>query len=108
MDHFRDTNLECWEERAPAHAASPDYAVDRLATEPDHLSAVVRFDLPRLGSIAGLDVVHLQCHIGTDTVSLAKLSASVTGLDFSPNALAQARALAARARLDVRFVECEL
>jgi SAM-dependent methyltransferase len=108
MDHFRDTNLECWEERAAAHAASPDYDVDLLATDPDFLSEVVRFDLPRLGAIAGLDVVHLQCHIGTDTVSLAKLGASVTGLDFSPSALTQARQLAARAGVDVRFVQSEL
>ena len=97
MDHFRATKLECWEERADVHAASPDYDVDLLATDPDLLSEVVRFDRPRLGAIEGLDVVHLQCHIGTDTVSLAKLGASVTGLDFSPSALAQARDLAARA-----------
>ena len=108
MDEFRDTNLACWEERAGAHAASPDYAVEQLATDPDRVSEVVRFDLPRLGSIAGLDVVHLQCHIGTDTVSLAKLGASVTGLDFSPSALAEARALAGRAGVAVRFVESEL
>ena len=69
------------------HAASPDYDVDLLATDPDLLSEVVRFDRPRLGAIEGLDVVHLQCHIGTDTVSLARLGASVTGLDFSPRAL---------------------
>ena len=108
MDHFRATNLECWEERAVVHAASPDYDVDLLATDPDLLSEVVRFDRPRLGVIEGLDVVHLQCHIGTDTISLAKLGASVTGLDFSPSALAQARDLAARAGVDVRFVESEL
>jgi SAM-dependent methyltransferase len=108
VEHFRRTNLASWEERAGPHAASPDYAVARLADDPDFLSTVVRFDLPRLGDIAGLDVVHLQCHIGTDTVSLAKLGARVTGLDFSPSALDQARALAARARLEVRFVESEL
>jgi 2-polyprenyl-3-methyl-5-hydroxy-6-metoxy-1,4-benzoquinol methylase len=108
MDDFRATNLECWEERADVHAASPDYDVDLLATDADLLSEVVRFDRPRLGVIEGLDVVHLQCHIGTDTISLAKLGASVTGLDFSPSALAQARDLAARAGLDVRFVESEL
>jgi SAM-dependent methyltransferase len=74
--------------------------------EPDHLSNVVRYDLPRLGRLDGLAVVHLQCHIGTDTLSLARLGArSVTGLDFSPAALAAARALARRTATDVDFVE---
>jgi SAM-dependent methyltransferase len=41
-------------------------------------------------------------------VSLAKLGARVTGLDFSAAALAQARRLAERAGVDVRFVESEL
>ena len=108
LDEYRRTNLASWEERAGPHAASPDYAVARLADDPGFLSTVVRFDLPRLGDIRGLDVVHLQCHIGTDTVSLAKLGAAVTGVDFSPQALAQARSLAERAHLDLRFVESEV
>lgn len=29
----------------------------------------------RTGSIAGLDIIHLQCHIGTDTISLARCGA---------------------------------
>jgi SAM-dependent methyltransferase len=107
-DLFRRTNLACWEERVPAHAASPDYHTDRIATDPAYVSEVVQFDLPRLGDVAGLEVVHLQCHIGTDTVSLGKLGARVTGVDFSPAALAEARALAARAGVDARFVESDL
>ncbi len=68
-------NLASWDERAPAHAASADYGFARFAEDPEHLSDVVRFDLPRLGDVRGLDGVHLQCHIGTDTVSLARLGA---------------------------------
>jgi len=70
---------------------------------------LVRYDLPRLGRLDGLDVVHLQCHIGTDTVSLARLGArSVTGLDFSPAAIDAGRALNRRANADVRFVESDV
>ena len=97
-------NLANWEERAPAHAASPDYDVARFVRDPKYLSGVVRFDLPRLGDVRGLRVVHLQCHIGTDTVSLARLGASVVGLDFSPAAVAQARDLARRLGADTEFV----
>ena len=48
--------------------------------------------------------MHLQCHIGTDTLSLAKLGARVTGLDFSPDAIAAATTLAQRCGIDARFV----
>ncbi len=66
------------------------------------------FDLPRLGSVEGLDVVHLQCHIGTDTLSLARLGARVTGLDFSASALAVARELADTAGPTVEYVEADV
>jgi len=82
-DDYRTANRASWDERVPAHAASPDYQLEQYAADPGFLSEVVRFDLPRLGTISGLRGVHLQCHIGTDTVSLARLGASMTGLDFS-------------------------
>ena len=68
----------------------------------------MRFDLPRLGDVTGLRGVHLQCHIGTDTVSLARLGARMTGLDFSSASLAEARRIAASAGSDTEFVESEV
>jgi SAM-dependent methyltransferase len=107
MPDYRAVNLAQWDERAPAHAASPDYAVERFVTDPGFLSGVVRFDQALLGDIRGLRGVHLQCHIGTDTISLARLGASMTGLDFSPAALAQARDLAKRTGSPTEFVEAD-
>ena len=108
MDDYRDVNRANWDERAAAHAASPDYLVSRFTDDPAFLSEVVTFDLPRLGDIKGLDAVHLQCHIGTDTVSLARLGARVTGLDFSAPALEEGRRLAAAVGVEVEFVESDL
>ena len=108
VEDYAELNRASWDERAPAHAASPDYAVDRFASDPAHLSDVVSFDRPLLGDVAGLRGVHLQCHIGTDTVSLARLGASMTGLDFSTPAVEQARLLAARTAADARFVQAEV
>jgi SAM-dependent methyltransferase len=105
MDESFDVNRAMWDERAPAHAASPDYAFQQFADDPSHLSDVIRFDLERLGDVTGCTAVHLQCHIGTDTVSLARLGAQVTGLDFSSASLTEARRLAALAGADVEFVE---
>ncbi len=102
------TNRALWDERAPAHASSPDYAVDALLDDPQRLSEVVAFDRGRLGDLTGLTGLHLQCHIGTDTLSLARLGASMTGVDFSPASLAQARDLAARAGVRIDYVESDV
>jgi SAM-dependent methyltransferase len=107
-EDWRALNLANWEARVPLHLAPGGYDLARF-DHPDFLSGVVRYDLPRLGDIAELDVVHLQCHIGTDTVSLARRGPrSVTGLDFSPSAIAAAAALAARAGTHASFIESDV
>jgi SAM-dependent methyltransferase len=105
---YRELNRANWDDRVPAHVASPDYAVRRFVSDPAFISEVVRFDLPRLGDIAGLRGVHLQCHIGTDTVSLARLGATMTGLDFSAPAVAAARELASETGVNATFVQADL
>ncbi len=108
MEDYQAVNRASWDERVPAHAASADYALERFIADPAHLSDVVRYDLPRLGDLRGLRGIHLQCHIGTDTISLARLGASMTGVDFSGPAVAQARALAERTGADAVFVESDV
>lgn len=108
MEDYRALNRANWDERAPAHAASRDYAVGRFIADAAFLSEVVQFDRPRLGDIADLRGLHLQCHIGTDTISLSRLGALMTGLDFSAASLAEARRLAERLGADVDFVEAEV
>jgi SAM-dependent methyltransferase len=105
--YYRD-NLAAWDERAPAHARAEGYRVDRFHADPAYLSDVVSFDIPLLGDVAGLSGVHLQCHIGTDTVSLARRGARMTGLDFSGESLAQARALAEATGAEVGFVQSDV
>jgi SAM-dependent methyltransferase len=108
VDDYRAINRANWDERAPAHAASPGYAVERFVADPTFLSHVVRFDLPRLGDVSGLRGVHLQCHIGTDTLSLHRLGARMTGLDFSAAAMVEARKLAAATGADIDFVQADV
>jgi SAM-dependent methyltransferase len=108
MGDYVAINKAMWDERAPAHAASPDYGFDRFISDPQHLSGVVRFDRPRLGNLMGQRGVHLQCHIGTDTLSLTRLGARMTGLDFSPAALTHARRLTQRTGTDIDFHEADV
>src|ERR1700734_1710597 len=104
---YRDDIRANGDERVPAHVASAFYRVPRFLAEPDYLSDVVQFDRPLLGDIAGLRGAQLQCHIGTDTVSLARLGASMTGLDFSGPAVEAATSLAAAPGADATVIQAE-
>lgn len=108
MTDYRELNRANWDDRVPAHVASEDYGVRRFIDDPAYISGVVRFDRPLLGNVSGLRGVHLQCHIGTDTVSLARLGASMTGLDFSGPAVAAAAELAAATGADATFVRSDV
>ncbi|QVQ51510.1 class I SAM-dependent methyltransferase [Spiractinospora alimapuensis] len=115
MDEFEQAfadNRVNWDQRADVHARSAMYDVDGFIAEPGRISSVVRNDLavlaPHLpgGTVAGLSLLHLQCHIGTDTLSWARLGAvDVHGLDLSPNSLAHARRITEAAGLDATWVE---
>jgi len=110
MDSYLDTNRANWNDRASVHAARTGlgYGVQRYIDDRALLSGVVLFDRERLGDIAGLRTVHLQCHIGTDTLSLARLGATMTGLDFSAKSLEQARRLAEKTGTPIRYVESDV
>ncbi len=61
-----------------------------------------------LGDVAGRTILHAQCHFGLDSMSLARLGAKVTGVDFSEEAIRAARSLNAELGLDCRFVCCNI
>lgn len=107
-------NRANWDDRADVHVASPFYDVERFVSDPTTTSEVVDNDLavlaPHLdgGTVKGKSLLHLQCHIGLDTVCWWRRGAlDVHGLDFSPNSLAHARRIAERAGADITYVESD-
>ena len=91
-----EANRRWWDSTVPVHLASSFYDVEGwLAGErgPRSREAAI------LGDVTGLDLVHLQCHFGKDTLAWARAGAKVTGLDFSAAAIDAARTLAVRAGL---------
>jgi hypothetical protein len=104
---WRATNRALWEERAAIHLAPGGYDLGPLRTGVAALDGIVEAEL---GSVEGLRILHLQCHIGRDTLVLAQRGADVTGIDFSGAAIAAARGLAEELGLSsrARFVECDL
>lgn len=82
-----------WDERVPIHVGSRFYDLDGWkAGRANHL--VAPFEDDEIGSVDGLRLCHLQCHIGTETLNFARRGATVVGVDFSAAAVEAARALA--------------
>lgn len=98
-------NLARWEEQVDIHVGSDFYRVKEFKTGETSLDPLI---LSEIGDVSGKRLLHLQCHFGLDTLSFARMGANVTGLDFSPKAIAQARKLAAETSLDARFVEARV
>lgn len=103
-DGYTQANRLNWDDRAELHASDTtgSYRIAKVLAGGSSLHAL---EAGELGDLAGKDVVHLQCHIGLDTISLKHLgAASVIGLDFSPKAVAAARDFASRAGAEVQFI----
>jgi SAM-dependent methyltransferase len=104
MEDFFAANRRAWDERVAIHAADETgfYAVQKVMRGEDKLNDI---EAEEIGDINGLRIAHLQCHFGLDTICLERRGADVTGLDFSPQSIAQAREWVKELGLRATFVE---
>ena len=105
-DPYYAANLLNWSERVAIHEASRDYDREGFLRGEKPLAPVELAELAPL--VAGRTLLHLQCHFGMDTLNLARLGATVTGVDFSHEAIEAARRLSADSGLSGRFVEANI
>jgi SAM-dependent methyltransferase len=98
----RAINHARWQELAALHGQDEYYDTAGLIAGADSLTAEER---AAVGDVAGLDVLHIQCHLGFDAISLARRGARVTGVDFSSVALTRAADLAAACGVAAEWVE---
>lgn len=104
---WREANRARWDELTEVHLAPGGYDVAGLRAGTSRLDHLAESEL---GPVAGLRILHLQCHFGSDTLTLARQGAEVVGLDFSPAAIEAARALTNELGLAgrARFVQADL
>jgi SAM-dependent methyltransferase len=102
---WRGLNRANWDDRVPVHLASEFYDIAGFRAGAD---SVRPFEVDQVGDVTGKRLVHLQCHIGLDTLSWARRGALVTGLDFSEPAIEAARSLAADLAIDAEFVVADV
>jgi SAM-dependent methyltransferase len=102
---LRDNNA-LWDEWTRIHETSAFYDLDGFKRGGNRLRD---YEVAEIGPVDGLDVLHLQCHFGMDTLSFARLGAKVTGVDFSGAAIALARRVADEIGFpEARFVQSNL
>lgn len=107
MDEFFEANRRRWDELAGIHVKSTT-GIYHLAEFRAGADVLAPIESAEVGEIAGKRLLHLQCHFGLDTLSLARRGATVTGLDFSGKAVEAARALSAETGVAGSFVEGNL
>jgi len=96
-----EANRKSWDMRVHAHVDSPTYNVAAFRAGGSTLKSL---EVEELGDVAGKRMLHLQCHFGLDSLSWARRGAVVTGVDFSPVAIEQAKALANETELEAEFI----
>ena len=105
LTNYIAINRDCWNARTDHHIESEFYQLDAFINGASSLNTI---ELDLLGDIKGKKVLHLQCHFGMDTLSLARLGAQVVGVDLSDKAIDKANALTHQLNLDARFICCDL
>ncbi|SNC66134.1 Methyltransferase domain-containing protein [Hymenobacter gelipurpurascens] len=102
---YLDLNRALWNAKTEHHLRSTFYDVAGFRAGQTSLKEI---ELALLGQVHGQRVLHLQCHFGQDTLSLARMGAEVTGMDLSDEAIVAARRLAEELQLSAQFVCCDL
>ena len=103
--NYIEINKQSWNKRTDIHLKSDFYDLDGFLKGNTSLNEI---ELKLLGEIKGKSVLHLQCHFGQDTISLGRLGATVTGVDFSDNAINEANSLAVKTNIKAEFICCDI
>lgn len=102
---YFDENKKLWNQRTAIHKDSSFYDV---ASFLKGKSSLTEIELTELGDVKGKTILHLQCHFGLDSLSLARMGAEVTGVDLSDIAIEEARKLNDQLSLDAKFICCNV
>ncbi len=105
MDDYKSYNRRLWDARTECHFKSDFYNVAGFLKGASSLNPI---ETELFGDITHKSLLHLQCHFGLDTLSLARLGARVCGVDLSGVAIDQARILTDSVGLDARFIQSDV
>jgi len=105
LNEYFDANRRLWDNKTQIHVKSDFYNMEGFMKGE---SSLRKLELGVLGDLSGKKLLHTQCHFGQDTLSLQRMGAECTGVDFSDKAVAQANALNTSLDLGAHFVCCNV
>lgn len=105
FQQYFEENRKLWDSRVEVHVKSDLYKMESFLAGHTSLTEIERH---ALGDVSGKTVLHLQCHFGQDTLSLAREGALVTGVDFSGKAIEKAREISQETGLHATFIESNI
>ena len=98
---YLQKNKHSWNNKVQYHLQSEFYAVDNFIKGKSSLNQI---ELALLGDVKNKSVLHLQCHFGQDTLSLARMGANATGIDLSDKAIDEANKLSKKINTPAQFI----
>jgi 2-polyprenyl-3-methyl-5-hydroxy-6-metoxy-1,4-benzoquinol methylase len=101
VSNYIEINKALWDAKTKHHTGAAFYKMDEFLKGASSLNPI---ELGLLGDVKGKSILHLQCHFGQDSLSLARMGARVTGVDFSEAAIKKARELNEQLGLDAEFI----
>ena len=105
LPDYININKETWNKKTAVHIASDFYNNEAFLNGKSSLNSI---EIDLLGDVSQKKILHLQCHFGQDTLSLARLGAKVTGIDFSDQAIEKAKEYSKQLDLDATFICCDV
>lgn len=102
---YLDLNRKTWNDKVNVHVNSDFYKQQDFL---DGKNTLQQIELELLGNVKDKRILHLQCHFGQDTISLARMGATTVGADFSDKAIEVAQKLTKELDADASFICCDV
>lgn len=102
---YKAANKDLWDKWTKLHLDSALYNMEAFRSG---ASSLIGPEAGLLGDLSGKRVLHLQCYFGQDSLSMARLGASVVGVDLSGEAVNIANMLADEMQLDAKFYAADV